>query len=191
MYQTSWTPRETGELLAESLIPACPPPQPGHPSCVQTKSPPTTQEGGWLSPHQGQPRVLATTQPRQASLDPAPLAGARDKTGAGSPVLTPSPVLTCHPVCLTFLSCVSGVGSARSMVFLRSSLWWACVFGALQGFGCTRVLPGAWAGAARLRLGNLLCLQPGMNVQAGQQCFALLGTSAHWVGSWITCLFFY
>lgn len=90
MYQTSWTPRETGELLAESLIPACPAPPSLLTQAVCRQIPPTTttQEGGWLSPHQGQPRVLATTRPRQASLDPAPLAGARDKAGAGSPVLT-------------------------------------------------------------------------------------------------------
>jgi len=120
-----------------------------------------------------------------------PWRGQGMKTGAGSPVLTCAPVLTCHPVCLTSLACISGVGSALSVGFLHSRLWWDCVFGALHGLGCTRVLPVARAGAPRHGLEDSLCLQPGMNVRASQRCFALLGIPAHWVRSWITCLFFY
>lgn len=113
------------------------------------------------------------------------------KTGAGSPVLTPAPVLTCLPVCLTSLACVSGVSSACSVGFLPPSLWWDSWGGACMGSAAPGHSPWPGQDVPLQGLEDLLCLPPGMNVRASQWCFAHLGITAHWVRSWITCLFFY
>lgn len=107
----------------------------------------------------------------------APLEGVGVKMGAGSPLPTPAPVR------LTSQACISGV---------------VCLLGGIPlsepsaGSAALRCCLQLGQDVRRPRLEGVQCLQAAMNVRAGQWCLTLLGMdTACWVGSWITCLFFY
>lgn len=175
--------------MAESLIPACPPP--GSPELCADKIPPPPRREGGSPLTRGSCRSQRPHGHMQAPLDPAPLAGARDEDRGWVSCAHPCSPVDLSPSLLDPLWPASPAGPLPAP--------WGSQVPAFGGPVClgSRVgsaAPGycPWPGRAPWRgLEGLLYLQPGMNVRASRRWFALLGLPAHWVGSWITCLFFY